>query len=702
MIPQKNLRVSKFGFSVLLLTLVSAGVPLVARATTAPTISIEASRARLLEGDGPLAATKITVRRSGGDSSKKWVVGLKYEGSAAGDPSVGNKPTSVTIQPGATVTTFDLSVDNNNRFDVRRYLNVQIIPGTAYEISPAAKEAPLVIDDLSVNMTFPDLDEPLHSIDGISYENGGGPDARLSLRLPDNVNESAAKVPLCIYFSGGSGAVKSIGAYQWAQPLDTAGFCMFGFMGQGYAMMNMSTFKGADTFGIEENDGELNARNWNAMLDTLKAKYPKLPIDWSRVVVLGYSNGGRAISAVASDNFSSPTAATETDLFLNRLSGIFEADGSQLTTTGAKRIGLRGLKVGLVSLVSNSYMAYDQYLLNKYGATALHWDGNGSAVSDHGLSTYDPALSPELRDLLDTMMAGGPVKPNEAPTVVLTGPSASISVAAGAIVSLSANAQDVDGQIAKVEFLKNGVLIGSCNTAPYQLSFSTTGLLGAQVITAKATDNFGMTSTSVAQTVTVVAPKNVLPIVQLLPPSEGGTVTQGAMVTLTAFASDADGSIKKVEFYNGSTLIDSVTSGPYKISLNTSMMSGQLLLSARAFDDAGAFSVSNTVTLKIVPGNLDSMVSLYGPAVVLEGKDNAFSVNAPTSYQGKPLVKVGLFRVSGRKMSYVDTAVKAPWDLVFHPYTAREFVLKVRVYYGTGDAQVAVWSLPYSVNATAK
>jgi RHS repeat-associated protein len=96
------------------------------------------------------------------------------------------------------------------------------------------------------------------------------------------------------------------------------------------------------------------------------------------------------------------------------------------------------------------------------------------------------------------------VKVNAAPTVTLTSPTSGTNTTAPASITVSADALDSDGSIAKVAFYRNGIAITTLTAAPY--SFSWTGVpAGSYVLTAIATDDLGSSSTSAAVTVIVGA-----------------------------------------------------------------------------------------------------------------------------------------------------------------------------------------------------
>jgi predicted phage tail protein len=67
---------------------------------------------------------------------------------------------------------------------------------------------------------------------------------------------------------------------------------------------------------------------------------------------------------------------------------------------------------------------------------------------------------------------------------------------------------------------------------------------------------------------------------------------------LQASAADTDGTIARVDFYRGSTLLDSSTTAPYQFNW-TNVAAGSYVLSARALDNAGATTASNNVNVTV-------------------------------------------------------------------------------------------------------
>jgi poly(3-hydroxybutyrate) depolymerase len=106
---------------------------------------------------------------------------------------------------------------------------------------------------------------------------------------------------------------------------------------------------------------------------------------------------------------------------------------------------------------------------------------------------------------------------------------------------------------------------------------------------------------------------NATPTVSLNAPLDAAVYTAPTTITLAATASDSDGTISKVDFYNGTTLLGTDTSAPYEYAWN-SVGVGTYTLSARATDDDGAIAASNgaSVTVK-QPTELKPTVAITAP-----------------------------------------------------------------------------------------
>jgi len=112
---------------------------------------------------------------------------------------------------------------------------------------------------------------------------------------------------------------------------------------------------------------------------------------------------------------------------------------------------------------------------------------------------------------------------------------------------------------------------------------------------------------------TVVANSNIVPVtvapaVSITAPANNASFVSPAAVTINATASDSDGSVSKVEFFQGTTKLGEDTTSPYSYSWSNIGV-GSYALTAKATDNLGAVTTSTAVNI---------MVSL--PTGVISGK----------------------------------------------------------------------------------
>jgi plastocyanin len=91
---------------------------------------------------------------------------------------------------------------------------------------------------------------------------------------------------------------------------------------------------------------------------------------------------------------------------------------------------------------------------------------------------------------------------------------------------------------------------------------------------------------------------NVPPSVALTSPSNGASFSAPAMVTIQAAASDSDGSVTNVQFFDGATTLGHASSNPYSITAN--LAPGSHTLTAVASDNLGATTASSDVVIKVL------------------------------------------------------------------------------------------------------
>jgi len=226
-----------------------------------------------------------------------------------------------------------------------------------------------------------------------------------------------------------------------------------------------------------------------------------------------------------------------------------------------------------------------------YGGLALHGDIAEIVVYDHVLSTAD------MTAVNNALM--GKYALETPPTVSLTAPNNGAIFTAPANITLTATASPNNGgSISKVEFYNGYTLLGTSSTSPYSYAWNSVPA-GSYTLTALAYDNAGFTTVSSTAAITVNAP----PTVSLTAPAANTNYVAPASVTINANASDSDGTISKVEFYQGSTLLGTDSTSPYSYTW-TSVAMGNYSLTAKAYDNNNAVTTSSAVNI-IVWGTSD-------------------------------------------------------------------------------------------------
>ena len=92
------------------------------------------------------------------------------------------------------------------------------------------------------------------------------------------------------------------------------------------------------------------------------------------------------------------------------------------------------------------------------------------------------------------------------------------------------------------------------------------------------------------------------PAVTLTQPANGATFTAPATVNLAATASDSDGTVTKVEFFNGATKLGEDTTAPYGFTWS-GVAAGTYTVTARATDNLGASTTSAPSTITVSAAN---------------------------------------------------------------------------------------------------
>src|SRR6266404_1723637 len=91
---------------------------------------------------------------------------------------------------------------------------------------------------------------------------------------------------------------------------------------------------------------------------------------------------------------------------------------------------------------------------------------------------------------------------------------------------------------------------------------------------------------------------NVPPTVGITNPTNGSVFAAPASFTLAATASDTDGSVTNVQFFQGSVSLGNLTNSPYSVALHN-LTAGNYTFSAVATDNLGS-KATNSITMRVV------------------------------------------------------------------------------------------------------
>ncbi len=232
-----------------------------------------------------------------------------------------------------------------------------------------------------------------------------------------------------------------------------------------------------------------------------------------------------------------------------------------------------------------------------------------------------------------------------APVVSITAPGKDTIYSAAATIKIKANASDEDGIVSKVEFYNDTTLLHTDTVAPYSFTWNNVPV-GKYTITAKATDNSGLVTASAAVKVSVVP--NKPPTVIITNPVNNQTFAGPTTIHLTAIAKDPEGTISKVEFYNGDSLLRTEYYYPYTYTWKD-VPAGKYKLTAKATNNFGLITTTSMTRISVVPNkaptvsitNLANNQTFTAPAtipLIASAKDPDGTISKVEFYRGTALL----------------------------------------------------------------
>src|SRR5207244_2346023 len=110
-------------------------------------------------------------------------------------------------------------------------------------------------------------------------------------------------------------------------------------------------------------------------------------------------------------------------------------------------------------------------------------------------------------------------------------------------------------------------------------------------------------TTASAVSITVAVPVNVPPVVAITFPADNTVFVAPATFTIQVTASDSDGIVSEVEFFEGSISLGIAPTSPYSL-VWSDVIAGSYSLTAVATDDNGATTVSAPVSIVVKSGTV--------------------------------------------------------------------------------------------------
>jgi len=198
----------------------------------------------------------------------------------------------------------------------------------------------------------------------------------------------------------------------------------------------------------------------------------------------------------------------------------------------------------------------------------------------------------------------------DAPTLETTQPT--FTIATGSIAVTSA--------IANLSFSLDGVTFDNSSGVFENLNPGT--------YTVYAKNASGCISVGTSE---VINPQPVAPTVAITSPSANDSYNSLANITITANAADADGSVSKVEFFNGKTKLGEDATVPYTFNWNN-VASGSYTITVKATDNDNAATTSETVNVNVVcPSVQLSIPDVYAMNPSIDDKNTIYLGYGPTS-----------------------------------------------------------------------
>ncbi len=284
-------------------------------------------------------------------------------------------------------------------------------------------------------------------------------------------------------------------------------------------------------------------------------------------------------------------------------------------------------------------------------------NASGSVTSNAATLTVNPA----------------PVAPS------ITAQPASLTVTAPATATFSVAATGTPAPTFQwMQSVNGGAFsnISGATSASYTTAATTTANSGTQYECVVSNASGSVTSNIAALTVISLS---VPPVVSITSPNNGSSIIAGSSINITANASETNGNIVQVQFFNGATLLGTSSASPYSYPMSN-VPAGNYSLTAVATDANGVSTTSSAVALSVTAFN-----PTY-PTVILTNPANGNSFMAGSSITISALAYVGNGSTISSVVfyngsSYIGMATSSPYTFTWNNVPAGNYTLIAKVYY---------------------
>ncbi len=258
-------------------------------------------------------------------------------------------------------------------------------------------------------------------------------------------------------------------------------------------------------------------------------------------------------------------------------------------------------------------------------------------------------------------------------TAAVAAPTANTIFPLGSSTFARATASMTDGVVRDVVFVLTGTggpfFFPPDSSSPFtaEIKFNTTDLPGLTTgtynVLAQVTDTDGVMYESLPVPVSVVTPAGTAPTVQVTAPSATDVIGVGNAVTISANATDSDGTISSVAFFvDGEQIGTSDTTAPYSVTWTPVVVKANYVITAQAIDNQFNARLSTSVTVA---------VKSSAPTVALTAPTGALNVGVPvtltataTPTAGTTITSVAFF-ADNQQITTPDTT--SPYNATWTP-----------------------------------